>query len=429
MSAQAFPKTFRVRQRFPQTAALDIHATVQRELEAIAPGLKAGARIALAVGSRGIGNLQQIVMAAVTFLKDHGARPFIVPAMGSHGGATAEGQTELLGEYGITASNLGAPVRAAMETEPLGLTADGFQVFFSREALRADGVLIVNRVKPHTDFSGTIGSGILKMMVVGLGKRPGASHFHRASSRLGYEHVLRTSARVILEKAPILGGLAIVENQHHDTAQVAFLDPARIERREEELFAEAARLMPKLPFTDVDLLIVDRLGKNISGAGMDPNVIGRGVHGYSSLLKDRNQDSPAVRRLFVRELTPESHGNATGIGLADFATTRLVRSIDVKTSTINTLTAMTPQGVKIPIHFDTDREVVEAALDTLALKDVSQARIMRIQDTLNLEWLELSEAYAGETRERSDLEIITEPGELLFDSTGNLPPLTTEKRL
>jgi hypothetical protein len=222
-----------------------------------------------------------------------------------------------------------------------------------------------------------------------------------------------------LDKAPILGGLAIVENQVHDTARLAFLKPQEMGRREEDLFAESARLMPRLPFDDVDLLIVDRLGKNISGAGMDPNVIGRGVHGYSSLLKDRNADCPSVRRLYVRSLTPESHGNATGIGMADFCSTRLVNSIDLNITTLNTLTAMTPQGVKIPVHFDTDREVLERALDTLALADLRRARIMRIADTLNLERVGLSDAYADEVALREDLETVTGPAPVMFDAEGN----------
>lgn len=420
MALPNLPRMMTVRQRFPRSAPVDIRAAVRRELDPARAHLKPGARIAVAVGSRGISNLQAIVAAAIEVLKDAGAAPFIVPAMGSHGGATPEGQVELLGEYGVSESALKVPIRPAMEVELLGTTAEGFEVFFSTEALRADGVLVVNRVKPHTDFVGTIGSGILKMMVVGLGKRPGASNFHRSSSRLGYENVLRTSARIILQKAPILGGLAIVENQFHDTHALAFLPPSDIERGEGELFKDAARLMPKLPFDNVDLLIVDRMGKNISGAGMDPNVIGRGVHGYSSLLKDRQADSPAVQRLFVRGLTPESHGNATGLGMADFCTTRLVRDIDLKISTLNTLTAMTPQGIKIPVHFDSDRETIERALDTLLVADWREAKVMRIRDTLNLEQVGMSEAYIKEVRQRQNLEILSEPEAMAFDSSGNL---------
>jgi len=255
-----------------------------------------------------------------------------------------------------------------------------------------------------------------------LGKRPGASGFHRAANRFGYEHILRVSARMILQSAPILCGVAVVEDGDHATVRLDVLKPDQFERGEEVLFEEARRLLPGLPFPEVDLLIVDRLGKNLSGSGMDPNVIGRSVHGYSSLLKDRAADRPAVRRLFVRELTPESHGNATGLGMADFATTRLIRSVDRRITTINTITAMTVQGGKIPIHFDSDREVLEAAMDTLALTDWGEARVMRILDTLNLERVLVSEAYLEALKGRPDLEQTGPPREMEFDAAGNLGP-------
>jgi hypothetical protein len=450
-----------VRQKFPASAPVDIRGTLRKEFVAVAGRIKPGARIAVAVGSRGITNLQTIVSAVLDLLKAAGAQPFIAPAMGSHGGATPEGQKELLAEYGITEAALGVPIRAGMDVEKLGVTPDGVDVVFSAEALKADGVVVVNRIKPHTDFlSDTLGSGLMKMLVVGLGKRLGAANYHVSSSRFGYEHVIRTSARITLRAAPILCGVAIVENQLHDTARLEVVLPEDLERRESELFVEARRLMPRLPFDDIDLLIVDHLGKNISGSGMDPNIIGRSLHGYSALLGPpgarpspgaeaselpmrqgmttevsnvsapedgrtplQGSGGPFIRRIVVRDLTPASHGNATGVGLADFTTTRLVRQMDARVTYLNSLTALSLQSAKIPIHFETDREVVAAALQSLAMRDVTQAKVVRIQDTLSLERIAVSGSFAEAVRERSDLELVTGAGEMKFDAEGTLAPL------
>ena len=420
-----FPKMMAVRQTFPKSSPVDIRATLQGEFAGILPRLKPGARIAVAVGSRGITNLQGIVGTVLDLLKAAGAKPFIVPAMGSHGGATAEGQKELLAEYGICETELHVPIRAAMDVELLGTTEEGSEVFWSAEALRADGVVLVNRVKPHTDFSGALGSGILKMMVVGLGKRAGAANYHAAAVQLGYEQALRTSARLILCSAPILCGIAIVENQFHETAKLVLLPPAEMERREEELFQDAQRLMPALPFDDIDLLIVDRLGKNISGAGMDPNIIGRGVHGYESVLGKTSHRKPLIRRLFVRDITPESHGNAIGIGMADVTTTRLVRAMNPQATFINALTSLTVQSAKIPMHFDTDREAIAQVLGSLALRDSSRAKVVRIADTLSLERLELSEACTEGNQPNSRLEPLSSPLEMSFGPDSNLLPIST----
>jgi hypothetical protein len=417
------PRMMPVRQMFPDSGLVDIRSTLEQEFNKVAGRIRPGSRIAVAVGSRGITNLQQIVSVVLDLLKTSGASPFIVPAMGSHGGATAEGQIELLAEYGITTDRLDVPIHASMEAERLGSTNEGVEVFFSAEALRSDGVVVVNRVKPHTDFqSDTLGSGLQKMMVVGLGKRLGAANYHTSASRFGYEHVLRASAGITLKKAPILCGVAIVENHFHNTAGLAVVLPEELECRETQLYAEARRLMPRLPFDEIDLLIVDRLGKNISGAGIDPNVTGRSIHGYSSMLGGRDA-KPVVRRIFVRELTPESHGNAVGIGLADFTTTRLVCSMNQPVTALNALTALSLNSAKIPIHFDTDREVVRRALESLALSDAAEARVVRIQDTLSLERVEVSEALARQVAQRSDLESVGEMQELAFDSKGNLVPL------
>lgn len=408
----------RVRQRFDVPPPIDPREAVCGEFAKLRPRIKSGSQIAVAVGSRGITGLRAAVETILKQLRAAGAKPFIIPAMGSHGGATAEGQREILAEYGISEQTLHVPVRAAMDVQALGVTAEGVEVLWSSEALRADGVIVINRIKPHTDFqSDSIGSGVLKIMVVGLGKRAGAAAYHVASARFGYEQMLRSVARVVLQHAPILGGFGIVENQLHQTARITALLPEEMESGEANLFREATRLMPKLPVDDIDLLIVDRIGKNISGAGMDPNITGRWVHGYSSMLGGDGRRGPNVRRLFVRDLTPETHGNGIGIGLADITTTRLVNALDTKKTYINALTSLTPNCAKIPIHFDTDREAISTALGSLALAAPTTAKVLRIADTLTLDQLEMSEGMHPPAR---NVEPLGPPAEMKFDDSGNL---------
>jgi hypothetical protein len=419
-----FPRMLAVRQRFPASSPLDIPAVVQHEFKAqkVLSRLQPGARIAVGVGSRGITNIKHIVAAVLEELKAAGAKPFIIPAMGSHGGATPEGQIGVLESYGVTEQSMGVPIRASMEVECLGTSADGVEVNCSVEALRSDGIVIVNRVKPHTDFTGTHGSGIMKMIVIGLGKRTGAATCHGAAARLGLERVIHGIARVTLRRAPILCGVAIVENHFHETARIAVLKQDEIEVREKELLDEARRMLPRLPVDDIDVLIVDRIGKNISGSGMDPNVTGRWVHGYSSSLAEDNRQSPRIRRIFVRDLTPETHGNAIGVGFADITTTRLVNAMDKPVTYVNALTSLTPHGAKIPIHFDTDRECIAQALASLAIPDTRQAKVVRIADTLSLVNLEVSETYAELVKQREDLETVEAPREMRFDGANNLLP-------
>ncbi len=411
----------RVRQRFPESPALDIPRLIRTGLSPLAGSLNPGARVALAVGSRGISNLRAIVMAAVEALREVGASPFIIPAMGSHGGGTPEGQLAILADYGITSEAVGVPIDATMQVERLGTTSEGFDLCFSTPALRADGILVINRIKPHTDFRGNLGSGLMKMIVVGLGKRVGAANFHAAASRLGYEEIIRSSARMLLRSAPIIGGVAILENQRHQTAKIAVVRPDEIESAEGVLCAEARSLMPRLPLKEIDLLIVDRLGKNISGTGMDPVVIGRSIHGYS-LCEELMEGDPMVRRLFARDLTSQSRGNAIGIGMADFTTTRLVRAIDWTATTLNALTALSIQGAKTPLHFETDREAIDKALGTLALGDSGQAKVVRIPDTLSLDVVEVSEACCTDLEARGDVELLGGPEPMRFGEDGNLSP-------
>jgi hypothetical protein len=418
------PRMFTIRQKLQHAAPIGIRATVQNQLsEKLASRIAPGARIAVTAGSRGISNLQGVVSAAVDWLKEKGAVPFIVPAMGSHGGATAEGQASVLADYGVSERTMGVPVRASMEVKLLGRTDDGVDVFFSAEALSADGILLINRVKPHTDFSGKIGSGLQKMLAIGLGKQIGASACHTAFALRGHEQVIRKVASVTLKNAPILGGVAILEDQFHETAQIAVLGKEEIVAGEEQLFAKARKFMPSLPFEDIDFLIVDQMGKNISGAGMDPNIIGRSVYGYMS--QGPNASSLAavnIRRIFVRDLTPESHGNAIGIGLADLTTSRLIRAMDPQAIYINALTALAPLMAKTPIHFETDSEAINWGLTSLGLPDISAARVVRVANTLSLEVMQAAEAFSDRVTHSEEITALDQPQEMKFDSHQNLLP-------
>lgn len=414
------PRFVRIRQDFPPAPALDWRATLAAEFEKLRPRVRPGARVAVGVGSRGITNLKAIVAEVLTLLRAAGAEPFIFPAMGSHGGATPEGQCEILASYDITEASMRTPIKASLEVKQVGVTADGKPVWCSVEALAAEGIVLINRVKPHTDFSGALGSGLLKMAVVGLGKRAGAASMHLAASELGHERAIRTMAGVLIRETPLLGGFAILENQFHDTARIIVLAREEMEKGEDALQAEARRLMPLLPFDEIDLLIVDRIGKNISGTGMDPNVIMRSIDGYSSLLRRDGRPSPFIRRIFVRNLTPETHGNAIGIGLADVTTTRLARTMDARISFLNAMTALTPQSAKLPVYFDTDREAIERTLASLPLPSTAAARIVRIADTLSLAEMEISEPLWAAVKSLPTLVALGGPRDVQFDADGNL---------
>ena len=415
LDVQTVPRMFKVRQEFPRPEPLDIPATVAAQLASVQDRLQPNARVAVTVGSRGIANFREIVRAVLDALTAAGVQPFILPAMGSHGGATPEGQKRILADYGITEETMGVPIEAAMATREVGRTTDGVRAFSSAVALEADGIVVLNRVKPHTDyFSRTLGSGLIKMMVVGMGKHDGAANFHRTAVHRGYEETLRMLGRVVLREAPILFGIGLVEHQYHDTARIEAVRPEDIEAREAELFAEAIALLPKLPFDDADLLVVDQIGKNISGPGMDPNVIGRHAHHYSTLLQNALDVTPFMRRIYVRGLTPETHGNAIGVGLADAVHVRLVEAMDAESTFVNVRTSLTLHNAKIPMHFPNDRAALAGLLDSLALPDPAQARVMRIRHTLDLAELELSEAFAAEVATREDLTVLSEPAEWGF---------------
>ena len=422
---QHFPGMIEVRQNFPASAPLDLPAAIEQQFMAagMAGRISPGMRIAVGVGSRGIANLRQIVQVTLDLLIRAGARPFIVPAMGSHGGATPEGQAKVLAEYGITPEELGVPIETSMDVRTIGTTPAGLDVVFSVVALQADGVVVINRIKPHTDFHGALGSGIQKMLTIGFGKHAGAANAHRAAMRMGHEKVIREFAGEILKTVPVLCGLAIIEDQHHQTAEVHVIRPENIVREENRLLEKARTLMPRLPMDEIDLLIVDRIGKELSGTGMDTNVIGRGILGYTASLGSDDARTPRIFRIFVRDLSPHTNGNGIGIGLADFTTTRLVRELDLQATYINALTSLGLPTVNIPIHFETDCESIRHAIASLASEAPERLRIVRISDTLNLDRMLVSEACLDSLCGDSDVTIMGAPVPMQFDASGNLFPL------
>lgn len=423
----ALPKMARVRQHFDAPVLADLPTAIHAELDRIdtASIVRSGETVAITAGSRGVANVATAVRATVDYLKGIGAKPFVVPAMGSHGGATSEGQRAVLEHYGITEATVGAPVKATMEAVKLGSLsqagADDLPVFMDRYAAEADHVVPLNRIKAHTDFNGSIESGLMKMMVIGLGKQKGANFYHRAFFQYGFEHVITAAGSFILDSGKIAFGLGLIENAHEDTAKVVAMPAAQLLQTERELLVEAKSMMGRLPFDELDLLIVDWSGKNISGTGMDTNVIGRMMQNF-----EPEPLKPAILRIFVRDLTEESDGNATGIGLADFTTTRLVDQIDRHSTYMNGITALGPQKSKIPFHYDTDREAIEVALDTIGLTKPENARVIRIESTLRLTDLDISEVLLKDAELHSSLEVIGETHSLEFDATGNLLPFSSE---
>lgn len=415
-----FPNMYRLRQSFDRTAVADIPGTVRAELKKLVleKRVRPGQRIALTGGSRGVANIALILKTVVEHLKTIGASPFIFPAMGSHGGATAEGQAAVLTHYGVTEEFTGAPVLSSMETVEISRTPDGVPVFIDRNASEADGIIVVNRIKPHTKFKAEIESGLMKMMAIGMGKQKGADHYHKAALQYTFPKIIVDAGREVLRKAPVLCGLGLVENGYDETALIAALGPEDIEEREKELLVLAKRLMPRLPFNEIDLLIIDEMGKDISGTGIDPNVTGRNRDILGIFPHPVN-----VRRLFVRDLTPSSEGNATGIGLADLTTKRLVDKIDRPATYMNCITGISLEKAAIPMYFETDKECIRVALGSVGLAPAEESRIVRIKNTLHLDEVEVSEIYKEEIADRPDLEILEGPRPMSFDAEGNLSPL------
>ena len=411
MATIELPRVARIRQRFGSERIVDVRGAVRRAvLESdVGTHVSPGARIALTAGSRGISHITDVLAEIAAALRSLGAEPFVVPAMGSHGGATPAGQVEVLAGYGITEARVGAPIRATMDVVEVGRTSQGVPVFMDRYAWEADGIVVCGRVKAHTAFKASIESGLCKMLAVGLGKQRGAEAMHGA----GLAQTIPEAATVALGTGKVLLGVAIVENAADEPYRVEAVSPEQFHETDRRLLALSNQLLPRIPFDQLDVLVVDWIGKNISGSGLDPNVIGM----WRRLGGERKPD---YKRIVVRDVTPESHGNAIGIGWADFTTQRLVDSIDRAAMYMNCITANAPDVARVPISTRTDREAIELALKTAT--PAGPPRLARVHSTLRLEELYVSEALLDEVRVNPAVELLQDPAPLEFDSAGFLGP-------
>ncbi|MHB1131736.1 MAG: nickel pincer cofactor-dependent isomerase, group 22 [Chloroflexota bacterium] len=402
------PKMARVKQMFDVSFIEDVPGEVHRQLAAfgLSQRVKPGQRIAITAGSRGIANMAQIITTVASELKAVGAQPFVVPAMGSHGGATAEGQREMLAGYGIVEERIGCPILSSMETVEIGNTPQGVPVWLDRNAWEADGILVVGRVKAHTAFKAPNESGLMKMMAIGLGKRQGADTYHRHD--LG--STVLAAGRVTVTKAKVIGGLGIVENSRDQTWRLRAAPPEQMEEVDRQLLVEANRLMPRVPFNYLDVLVVDEMGKNISGTGMDLNVIGmwRRLGG---------EQKPFYKYIVALDLTEESHGNALGIGMADLTTRRLVNKINFQAMYTNVTTTNFFTTGKVPVTLESDREALELAFKTFK---ADETRAVRIKSTMDLEHILVSEALLDDVRGQEGLVIDDDPRPLEFAADGTL---------
>jgi hypothetical protein len=393
------PKLIKIRQTFRDEYIENIEEVVRLELNGSGLSIKQGSRIALAVGSRGVANINRVVKATVDWLKEAGASPFIVPAMGSHGGATAEGQRQVLAGYGVTEESMGVPVRSSMEVVELPQGELCHRVFMDKIAYNSDGVILINRVKVHTDFHAPTESGLLKMCVIGLGKHRQALENHSFGVH-GLRDLVPVAARHILGLGKVVLGIGLVENAYDRTMAIKAVLPGQMEQEEIKLLNLCRANMPSLPVDELDLLIVDEIGKDVSGAGMDPNITGR--------LLIRGEQEPArprITNIVATDLTEVSHGNALGMGFADFITERFRKKIDTKSTYENVLTSTFLERGKMPIVAETDRAAVEYGLRTCGRRDLENVRVMRIKNTLHLSELYVSETVLQEIRGRSDISV------------------------
>ncbi len=395
-----FPAMHPVRQDLSGPRIDDVEAATHRALARLELARRVGGkRIALTAGSRGIAQIASVLRAAVDHLRACGADPLVVGAMGSHGGGTSEGQRRLLAHLGITEETVGAPISTQMQTQVIGHTPGGLPVFCDRVAAGCEGILVINRIKPHTIFFEPFGSGLMKMLGVGLGKVEGARQIHRQGVT-SLPQAIRAMAQVFLDRGMVIGGLAVVENARDEPAIIEAVFPHELPDREATLAARARQLMPRLPTDEIDVLVVDQVGKNFAGTGMDPNIIGR-----TRIQGLPEPSSPRVGRIVALRLSPESEGNAQGIGLADLVTQRLVDAIDRRITNLNAITATTLQRSFIPITLPSDRDAIAAAFDTLSIAEPQEARVVRIANTLHLEHVLVSRAVADAMRRRSGVEV------------------------
>ena len=408
-----FPKMISVEQCFPRQKVADVRNTVALELEKVAGQNWKGKHIAVTAGSRGIAEIVDILRAIVEKLQAWGALPFIVPAMGSHGGATAAGQRALLEGYGINEAVLGVPIRSSMEVVAVAQLEDGTPLYCDKLAAEADGIVLCNKIKPHSDFKADYESGLVKMLAIGLGKHKGAIALHNCGFDR-FHRILPEAGRQLLSKLPVRFGLAILENAYEEPMRVEALLPAEIMSREKELLEETRKSMGRLLLPEIDVLVVDEIGKNISGTGMDPNVTGRPgtrLPGFSA---------PPIQKIVILDITAVSHGNGVGIGMADITTLDCVNKIDFNGMYTNAITAANLDPAKIPVVMNNDREALALAIRTCSRVSAETAKVVRIKNTLELSRIEVSEACLPAILQRADISVLGEPFPIRFDAMGRL---------
>lgn len=410
------PRMFRVRQNFPRDriAPEAIPGMIDSLLgqDGLATTVRPGMRVAITAGSRGIANAAAIIRSLAGFISSRGASPFVVPAMGSHGGATAEGQVELLAELGITEESVGCPIISSMETVKVGVTETGVDVFMDRNAAEADGVVVFCRVKPHTDFRGPYESGIMKMLAIGLGKQQGAEYCHNEGMGKMPENI-PLFGNAVLASGKILFAVAVIENAYDETCRIHALPPDRIAKEEPELLSVAWSLMPKILVPECDLLIIDQIGKNFSGCGMDPNITGTFyTPGLTGGIR--------YQRVCVLDISDESHGNFSGLGVCDATTRRVFDKVDTNSTYTNAVTCKILADAKIPAVMNNDRECIQLCIKTLVGLGDRPARVVRIANSLHIGTIWLSEAYLETARRHPEMEVLTEPRELAFAANGDL---------
>ncbi|WHZ03763.1 lactate racemase domain-containing protein [Neobacillus sp. YX16] len=415
----SLPKFAKIRQQFHVESLKDIAATISEQFNHVKADekIKPGMEIAITVGSRGIANIPLIVKSVADEIKKRGATPFIIPSMGSHGGATAEGQIEVLDGLGVTEESTGCEIRSSMDVEVVGETSAGIPVYVDKHAYHADGIIIMGRVKPHTDFKNKIESGVLKMASIGMGKHKQALALHTYGIK-GISEMMPEVGKVAICNSNTLFGIAIVENAHEETAIIEAIDPDKIEERERELLKNAFDLMPSLPVDEMDILVVDEIGKNFSGTGMDTNIIGR-----IRVLGVEEPKKPSIKYIIASDLSEASHGNALGIGLSDLTTKRLFEKIDLKTMNENVVTSTFLARASIPIVLDNDQEALKAALRANWGVATEEARIVRIPNTLHIGELFVSEVIFNELKDKENIEVLEDLHEMKFDEDGYLLPM------
>ena len=408
------PQMAKIKQIFEDNSIRDIPTAIANEFSKneIASTIKPGMSIAITAGSRGVANIDQILKGIIDHVQKLGGKPFIFPSMGSHGGATAEGQLEVLASYNVTEKTMGVPIRSSMETVIIGHTPEGNSVYLDKIASQADGIIVVGRIKPHTAFRGTYESGLLKMMVIGMGKQKGAESCHMEGfGRMA--HNVETYADIIFKNARILFGIGLIENAFDNTCGIEAIPTDEIKKREKDLLIEAKQLMPRIMFPKFDILVIDQIGKNFSGDGADPNISTTYCTPYAS-------GGPEFQRYVILDLSEETHGNAIGIGMADFATKRVYDKTDFDMTYPNALTATVVSGVRMPMILRNDRLALQAAIFCCTGIDKTKPKIVRIMNTSHIESLWISEPLVSEALTNKNIEIIQPAGEVMFDSDGNL---------